>query len=207
MTAYIVRRVGVGIGLLFLLSVIVFFLFSILPADPARLTCGKICTPAILETNRARLGLDKPVVEQYVIFVTGIFAGRVFGPDSPDPVVCNAPCLGYSFTQHEEVTSLIARALPVTMALAIGAFVIWMVVGILLGIYAALRRGRWQDRTVLGRLDGRLLAARRSSSGSSSSSSSSSRCIGSRSRTGSRRSRTPWGSSRRCSCRGSSWRS
>jgi peptide/nickel transport system permease protein len=148
--AYIVRRVGIGIGLLVLLSVTVFFLFSILPSDPARLTCGKICTPALLEANRARLGLDKPIVEQYVTFAAGIFAGRVFAPDSPEPIVCNAPCLGYSFSRHEQVTSLISRSLPVTIWLAIGAFIIWMVVGILAGIYAALRRGRWQDRVVLG---------------------------------------------------------
>ena len=150
MAAYIVRRVGIGIGLLVLLSVTVFFLFSILPSDPARLTCGKICTPALLEANRARLGLDKPIVEQYVTFAAGIFAGRVFAPDSPEPIVCNAPCLGYSFSRHEQVTSLISRSLPVTIWLAIGAFIIWMVVGILAGIYAALRRGRWQDRVVLG---------------------------------------------------------
>jgi peptide/nickel transport system permease protein len=148
--AYLVRRIGVGIGLLFLLSITVFFLFSILPSDPARLTCGKICTPELLQSNRERLGLDKPVVDQYETFVTGIFTGRVFDADSPDPIVCGVPCLGYSFTRHEEVTSLIGRALPITIWLALGAFVIWMVVGILLGIYAALRRGRWQDRTVLG---------------------------------------------------------
>ena len=150
MATYIVRRVIVGLGLLVLLSATVFFLFSILPSDPARLTCGKICTPALLEANRARLGLDKPIVEQYVTFAAGIFAGRVFAPDSPEPIVCNAPCLGYSFSRHEQVTSLISRSLPVTIWLAIGAFIIWMVVGILAGIYAALRRGRWQDRVVLG---------------------------------------------------------
>jgi peptide/nickel transport system permease protein len=138
------------ITLLFLLSVAVFFLFQMLPGDPARLTCGKACTPAIIDANRKRLGYDKPVLEQYRLFVSGIFFGRVFSPDSPQPIVCEAPCLGYSFDRREEVMSLITRSAPVTFWLAVGAFVIWLTVGISLGIFAALRRGRWQDRLTLG---------------------------------------------------------
>jgi peptide/nickel transport system permease protein len=138
------------ITLLFLLSVAVFFLFQMLPGDPARLTCGKACTPQIIEANRKRLGYDKPVLEQYQLFVSGIFFGRTFSPDSPQPIECEAPCLGYSFDRREEVMSLITRSAPVTFWLAVGAFVIWLTVGISLGIFAALRRGRWQDRLTLG---------------------------------------------------------
>ena len=83
MAAYLVRRVALMITLLFLLSITVFVLFQALPSDPARLTCGKVCTPAILEANRRKLGYDKPLLEQYQIFVTGIFAGREFSSDSP----------------------------------------------------------------------------------------------------------------------------
>src|SRR5829696_73763 len=136
--------------LLFLLSVSVFFLFQMLPGDPARLTCGKACTPQIVELNRKRLGYDKPVLEQYRLFVSGIFFVRTFSEDSPQPIDCKAPCLGYSFDRREEVMSLITRAAPATFWLAVGAFVIWLTVGISLGIYAALRRGRWQDRLTLG---------------------------------------------------------
>jgi peptide/nickel transport system permease protein len=136
--------------LLFLLSVTVFFLFSLLPGDPARLTCGKACSPATIESNRHRLGLDEPPLTQYVKYVTGIFAGRVFSPESPQPIMCEAPCLGYSFLQSEKVTDLIVARAPVTFWLAVGAFLLWMTVGIALGIYAALRRGRWQDRLVMG---------------------------------------------------------
>ena len=136
--------------LLFLLSIAVFFLFNLLPGDPARLTCGKACTPQIIEANRHRLGLDEPVLTQYAKFVSGIFVGRTFSPDSPEPIKCHAPCLGYSFTRHEEVLSIIARSAPVTFWLAIGAFIIWIVVGITLGIVAALNRGHWPDRLVMG---------------------------------------------------------
>ena len=56
MSAYVVRRVISMILLLLLLTFVVFILFSLLPTDPARLTCGKSCTPEIIEANRHRLG-------------------------------------------------------------------------------------------------------------------------------------------------------
>ena len=136
--------------LLFLLSVTVFVLFNLLPGDPARLTCGKACTPQIIEANRHRLGLDQPVLTQYTNFVKGIFFGRTFSEDSPEPIICHAPCLGYSYNRHEQVLAAIADAAPVTFWLAIGAFVIWIVVGISMGIVAALNRGSWVDRTIMG---------------------------------------------------------
>ena len=150
MAGYVVRRILLMFLMLFLLSLAVFFLFNLLPFDPARLTCGKICTPQLLEANRHRLGLDLPPLQQYVNFVVGIFAGRTYAADTPRPLVCEAPCLGYSFLRHAEVTGLITKALPVTMWLAIGGFILWMTVGILGGIIAALRHGRWQDRSLMG---------------------------------------------------------
>jgi peptide/nickel transport system permease protein len=150
MAAYIVRRVLLMFTLLVVLSVATFFLFNLLPGDPARLTCGKACTPSIIEANRHRLGYDDPVVIQYTKFVSGIFFGREFSSDSPKPIECHVPCLGYSFNRHEEVMSLITRAAPVTFWLAIGAFIMWIFVGVTLGIFAALRRGKWQDRIIMG---------------------------------------------------------
>lgn len=135
--------------LLFLLTLAVFFLFNLLPFDPARLTCGKVCTPELLAANRHRLGLDLPALTQYVNFVVGIFSGRTFGADTGQPIVCAAPCLGYSYLRHSDVTTLIARALPVTFWLAIGGFITWMFFGVVGGIVAALRRGKWQDRTLM----------------------------------------------------------
>jgi peptide/nickel transport system permease protein len=149
MIGYIIRRLIGMVGLLFLLSVAVFFLFNMLPGDPARLTCGKSCNPEIIEANRHRLGLDEPILTQYQEFMTGIFLGRTFSKDSPEPIQCNAPCLGYSFNRNESVSNLISRGAAVTFWLAIGAFIIWIVLGVTLGIFAALHRGRWQDRTTM----------------------------------------------------------
>jgi len=135
--------------MLIALSMIVFLLFNALPADPARLTCGKACTPAVIEANRVRLGLDKPLYEQYGTFVKAIFVGRTYGSGTAT-FECDKPCLGYSFRRGEEVTDLVTRALPVTIQLALGGFVLWIVTGVSVGIIAALRRGKWQDRTIMG---------------------------------------------------------
>ena len=150
MAAYVIRRLILMVALLFALTAAVFFLFTMLPGDPARLTCAKACSPAIIEANRHRLGYDQPILTQYEQFLGGIVFGRTFSADSPQPIVCSAPCLGYSFNRHQEVLSLILNAAPVTFWLAVGAFVIWISVSIVLGIIAALNHGRWPDRLVMG---------------------------------------------------------
>jgi peptide/nickel transport system permease protein len=147
---YLFRRVLGMIMLLFLLTLTVFFLFNMLPADPARLTCGKACSPAVIEANRKRLELDIPPVEQYQRFVSALFFGREYAKGSPKPIECEAPCLGYSFLRNQQVLTLIMRAAPVTFWLAVGGFITWMALGLILGIVSALKRGRWQDRTIMG---------------------------------------------------------
>jgi peptide/nickel transport system permease protein len=149
MLRFIARRLTTMLGLLFGVSIITFLLFSALPSDPAALTCGKNCTPEVIEKNRERLGYDKPILEQYGLFVSGIFNGRTYGSGTAT-FECEAPCLGYSFNKGEEVTVLIARALPATAQLAAGAFVFWIVMGVGIGIISALRRGKWQDRLGIG---------------------------------------------------------
>jgi peptide/nickel transport system permease protein len=151
MTGYVVRRLLIMLLMLLLLSLAVFVLFSLLPADVARLTCGKACSPEVIEANRVRLGLDKPVIEQYWIFLKSIFVGRTY-PESggPGSLTCEAPCLGYSFLQKAPVLELIADRLPVTIWLSLGAFILFMVTGMTTGVFAALRRGRWEDRSIMG---------------------------------------------------------
>lgn len=145
MLTFVLRRTVFALTLLVVVSFCTFVMFAALPADPAALTCGKNCRPEVIEANRVRLGYDKPVLEQYGSFVHGIFFGRIYAEES-EPISCGAPSLGYSFDRHECVTTLIATTLPVTASLAGGAFVLWMAIGIGLGVAAALKRGKWQDR-------------------------------------------------------------
>ena len=146
MFAYISRRLAVSLLILLTVSFAVYVIFAFLPFDPAALTCGKNCNdPGIIEANRHRLGYDLPFFTQYFLFLKGLFFGRSFG-EGAALINCPAPSLGYSFQQHACVTNLIGEALPVTFSLAIGAIVMWLALGIGLGILAARFRGRIVDQ-------------------------------------------------------------
>ena len=146
MFAYISRRLAVSFFILLAASFAVYVILAFLPFDPAARTCGKNCNdPGIIEANRRRLGYDLPFFTQYFLFLKGLFVGRTFG-EGAALINCPAPSLGYSFQQHACVTNLIGEALPVTFSLAIGAIVMWLALGIGLGILAARFRGRIVDR-------------------------------------------------------------
>jgi len=145
MLKYLARRLSATLLVLTLVSMSVFGIFAVLPMDPAALTCGKACSPAVIEGNRHRLGLDVPVQVQYGRFVKGLFVGRDYG-DGAAAFHCPAPAFGYSFNRHECVTQLVGEAFPVTLSLAIGAFILWLTVGVGLGIWAARKKNEWQDR-------------------------------------------------------------
>lgn len=145
MFLFIMRRLFFALLLLLAVSVVTYLLFSALPVDPAALTCGKNCKPDLIAANRVRLGYDKPIIEQYWLFLKGIFVGRDYGMGQA-AFSCPAPSLGYSFSQHECVTTLIGKTFPVTAFLSIGAFILWMFIGVGSGAIAALNKGRWQDR-------------------------------------------------------------
>jgi peptide/nickel transport system permease protein len=163
---YIVRRLLAMCAMMLVISFVVFALFSFLPADPARISCGRGCSASQIAAKRVQLGLDEPFMTQYARFLVAIPCGR-FYPANGAPVFqcpalnsslqptngqfeCPAPCLGYSFRVGDNVTTLIAQAFPVTLTLAIGGVILWLFAGITAGIFAALRRGRWQDRTTMG---------------------------------------------------------
>jgi len=86
-----------------------------------------------------------PFFTQYFLFLKGLIFGRSFG-EGAALINCPAPSLGYSFQEHACVTNLIGEALPVTFSLAIGAIVMWLALGIGLGILAARFRGRIVDQ-------------------------------------------------------------
>ena len=154
---FTLRRLFSVVAMIFLITATTFAIFYASPIDPARYTCGKNCTPTILEGNRKALGYDKPVLVQYGNFVSGLFVGREF-PDNeelkasnPEQIVqCPAPCLGYSPSQHRTINEMVAEAWPISFSIAIGAFTIWIIVGVGGGIVAALNKGKWQDRGIIG---------------------------------------------------------
>jgi len=86
-----------------------------------------------------------PVQVQYGRFVKGLVVGRHYG-EGVASFECPAPAFGYSFNKHACVSTLIADAFPVTFSLAIGAFILWLLLGVSLGVIAAKRQGKWQDK-------------------------------------------------------------
>jgi peptide/nickel transport system permease protein len=145
---FLITKIAGMIVVLLLVSLATYLIFYKLPADPARQMCGKICTPGTLSQVRAFMGLNEPVWRQYLTFLGAIFTGRTYGSGA-DAIACAAPCLGYSFQQHETVLSLIGQTVPVTASIAVGAAVLWFVAGVAAGVVSALRHGKALDRAVM----------------------------------------------------------
>jgi len=145
MVNFLSRRIFYAIATLLVVSAVVFAIFSLLPFDPAALTCGQRCSDQIIAGNRIKLGFDKPLYIQYALFLSGIFFGRSYGTGSA-AFECPAPSFGYSFNENACVTDLLREALPVTVSLALGALILWLILGISLGVIAARFKNKWPDR-------------------------------------------------------------
>ena len=130
MLRFLVRRLLLGLLVLWITSGAVFVLFFVAPHDPARLIAGKLATPKTVALVNHRLGLDRPLPQQYASFM-----GRLLHGD-----------LGYSYYSSAPVRSLLASRLPVTVSLALGAALVWMVVGVGVGVAAARRPRSLVDR-------------------------------------------------------------
>lgn len=147
MTRYVLQRLAGAALVLLALSVLVYALFYLAPGDPARLACGERCNPQQIAQVRERLGLDEGVFTQYLHFLQGMFAGRDYTTGT-SVVHCDAPCLGLSYQGDQQVTRLILERLPATASLALGALVVWLVVGVGTGLLSALRRGGPTERVL-----------------------------------------------------------
>jgi peptide/nickel transport system permease protein len=129
---FLVRRILTGILVVWLISLIVFGLFFVAPHNVATLLLGKFAAQnqQLVASVTHQLGLDQPITVQY-----GHFIARLLHGD-----------LGYSYYSHQPVTTLIAQALPVTASLAIGAAIIWVTLGVLIGVLSATRPRSFLDR-------------------------------------------------------------
>lgn len=110
---------------------------------------GKSPSAADIAAVKHNLGLDEPVYIQYWHFIKGIFAGSTYDL-GPTTVHCNAPCFGYSFKNHVAVWPELTDRLPITLSLAAGAAVIWLVSGVTVGVISALKPGSFFDRAFMG---------------------------------------------------------
>lgn len=138
----------------------VFFLFNVLPGDPARLTLGQRSDLATAEAARKELRLDEPLLARYFYYLNDLSPVAVHGntgaekekyhylkilPLGGNALVLKAPYLGTSYRTKRPVTEILAEALPGTGILALSALAIAAVLGIGLGTLAAVRKGTWLD--------------------------------------------------------------
>jgi peptide/nickel transport system permease protein len=132
MLRFLLRRLLHGVFVMWLISIVVFVLFFIAPGDVARRMAGKQATAQTIALIRARLGLDRPLIEQY-----GRFVWRALHGD-----------LGYDYYHQIPVNSIITSSLPKTLSLALGASVIWLSLGITNGVISAVRPRSLADRAL-----------------------------------------------------------
>ena len=152
MLAYLVRRLAATILLLFVVSIVVFSIFFLLPrlagASPETLASRYVGRTASEETVKLvaeDLGFYDPLPVQYANWAKGVVLGTDFDYGA-GVEHCPPPCLGYSFVTKQAVWPELLDRAPVSFSLAIGAAVLWTVFGISVGVLSALRRGTIWDR-------------------------------------------------------------
>ena len=129
MTLYLLRRLAGFAVTLFVAALVIFFLLNLLPGDPARFILGINATPEAVAALRVQMGLDAPVHERFIQWVLGMLRGD----------------FGLSHTQRQPVAQLIAERMAITLPLSIFAMVVSVAVGLPIGIFAAMRRGKPTD--------------------------------------------------------------
>jgi len=133
MAAYLLRRLISAALILLGVSVITFALLYLLPADPVRQIAGRSATVETVENIRRQLGLDQPFIVQYWRYLGGLVQGD----------------LGRSYLQRSEVSTLIAARLPASLLLMAGAISCELVIGLTMGMIAAVRRGSAVDQSLM----------------------------------------------------------
>lgn len=165
MLRFLARRIRYSIFVLFGVVTVVFFLFNVLPGDPARLVMGQRSDVSTLDNVRRELHLDKPMLTRYFLYLNDIspigiherdsttkakygYAGLM--PVSKERIVAlKWPYLGRSYYTRRNVGEVLAEALPGTMILALAAMLLATVGGILLGVLAALKKDTWLDTSAI----------------------------------------------------------
>ncbi|GAA4093798.1 ABC transporter permease [Mucilaginibacter panaciglaebae] len=165
MIRYLIRKFFYGSAVMLGIVVVVFFLFNILPVDPARMTQGQRADVQSLQTIRKEFGLDKPVPVQFLYYINdlsviGIHLNTIaertryhyvalFAISQQKVVALKWPYLRRSYQTSKDVASLLIEVVPNTLILATTAMLFAIVIGVFLGIISAVNKDTWIDRTAL----------------------------------------------------------
>lgn len=155
MITYIIRRLFAAVVLLFVVSVITFSIFYLVPRliggsaeSLATRYVGRAATAETVKVTTERLGFNDPIYVQYANWAKGVAIGTEYDYGA-GVEQCPAPCLGYSFITRQPVWPDLLDRIPVTLSLAAGAALIWVTFGVSVGVLSALRRGSVFDRAAM----------------------------------------------------------
>ncbi|HXA59375.1 MAG TPA: ABC transporter permease [Streptosporangiaceae bacterium] len=156
MVAFIVRRLLAAILLVLVIAFVTYAIFFLVPQvagltpyDLAARYVGKTANPATIHARMVKLHLNEPFIVQYFDFIRDLVFGAHYDAGA-EQNYCPPPCFGYSFVYQTPVWPQLASRIPVTLELAAGASVLWLVGGVTIGVISALRRGRPVDRVSMG---------------------------------------------------------
>ena len=152
MIAFTIRRLFVSALLLLVVTSVTFGIFFYLPRPAAQTPqqlamqyMGKSPQPAAVTAAVKQLGFDQPIPVQFWHYLHNLVLGGKYNTGTGF-VACPAPCLGFSLQTQTPVLPQLEDAFPITLSLAIGASVIWLLMGVGIGVLSALRRGSFLDR-------------------------------------------------------------
>jgi peptide/nickel transport system permease protein len=154
--AFIIRRLIATVFLLLIVSIITFAIFFLIPKLAGQTTyqlavqyVGRNPTRTAVLAIEQKLGLNEPIYVQYGRFLRGLVFGEHYNSGT-STTYCPPPCFGYSFKSQQPVWPQMVSALPVTISLAVGAAILWLVGGVTIGVISALKRGTIFDRFSMG---------------------------------------------------------
>jgi peptide/nickel transport system permease protein len=152
MFAYIVKRLISGAIVVILISMAVFALFWFGPRNPALPLCNidtsNRCRTAILHSYEKNMGFTDSVVNQYGLWAKGVVVGRTMELGAT-PYKCHAPCLGMDYRTKQPVWDELKKKFPATLSLALGASLMYLTLGVGIGVLAARRRGTFIDKALV----------------------------------------------------------
>ena len=133
MRDFLIKRILLAIGVIFAIAAITFFVLNIVPGDPVRVMVGDMADEATIQRVREQMGLNRPVLVQFVDWLGNMLQGN----------------FGTSYTQRKAVAALMGNALGTTVRLASLAYVFALVLGLLVGVVAAVNHGKLVDKILM----------------------------------------------------------
>jgi peptide/nickel transport system permease protein len=157
MIRFIAVRLLGAVIVLFVVSIVTFLIFQIGPllshTNPVYYYIGKVPFKPDSPQLKAlihRFGFDLPLYAQYWHYLSGILFGQNITDGVTTAIHCPAPCFGYSFRENDLVSNMIIQALPTSISLSVGAAILWLFGGVLVGTLSGLRPHSWIDRVGMG---------------------------------------------------------